>query len=128
MMTSRTSKLSGVIVPKMAVGTPSTMQILKMLLPIMLPTRSSFSLRRAAVIVVTSSGREVPKATTVRAIMRSEMPIASARVEAELTTSWLPIITPARPRTTKRRDLPSLYWGFSTAFFSLRFFLVIAII
>lgn len=73
--------------PKIAAGRPRTIQILKILLPTMLPIRSSFSLRFAAVIVVTSSGREVPIATTVKAIMRSEMPIALAMVEAELTTS-----------------------------------------
>lgn len=43
MMMSRSSKLPGVMVPKIATGRPRTMQILKMLLPIMLPTRSSFS-------------------------------------------------------------------------------------
>ena len=87
MMMSKSSKLPGVIVPKMATGRPSTIQILKILLPTILPTRSSFSWRRAAVIVVTNSGRDVPKATTVRAMIRSEMPIIAARVEAELTTS-----------------------------------------
>ena len=87
MMISSISKLSGVIAPKIATGRPRTMQILKMLLPIMLPTKSSFSLRLAAVIVVTSSGREVPSATTVRAIIRSEIPIAEAMKDAELTTS-----------------------------------------
>ncbi len=87
MTISSISKLSGVMVPKIATGIPSTIQILKILLPMILPTRSSFSPRLAAVIVVTSSGSEVPKATTVRAIMRSEMPMVEAIVEAELTTS-----------------------------------------
>ncbi len=118
MMMSRSSKLPGVMVPKIATGRPRTMQILKMLLPMMLPTRSSFSWRRAAVMVVTSSGSEVPKATTVSAIMRSEIPTMAASVEAELTTSWLPPTTPARPSTTMMKDMPSLYLGFSTAFLS----------
>ena len=108
-MISITAKLSGVMAPKIAPGMPSTMQILKILLPIMLPTKSSFSPRLAAVMVVTSSGREVPKATTVRAMMRSEMPMLLAIVDAELTTSWLPATTPTSPITTKRNDLPSLY-------------------
>ncbi len=43
MMTSTISKVSGLMPPKMATGRPSTIQILKMLLPIMLPTKSSFS-------------------------------------------------------------------------------------
>ena len=71
-------------------------------------------------MVVTNSGRDVPKATTVRAMIRSEMPIIAARVEAELTTSWLPPTTPARPTMTRIKDRPSLYLGFSTAFLSLR--------
>lgn len=69
-------------------------------------------------MVVTSSGSEVPKATTVSAIMRSEIPIMAARVEAELTTSWLPPTTPAKPSMTMMKDMPSLYLGFSTAFLS----------
>ena len=121
MIISITSKLSGVIVPKIAPGMPSTIQILKMLLPMMLPTRSSFSPRLAAVMVVTSSGREVPNATTVRAMMRSEMPMLLAMVEAELTTNWLPATTPMRPMATNKKDLPSLYCGFSTFFFSFLF-------
>ncbi len=103
------SKFSGVMVPKMATGSPRTIQILKILLPMILPTKSSFSPRLAAVIVVTSSGSDVPMATTVRAIIRSEMPITWAMADAELTTSWLPATTPIRPSNTKRRDLPSLY-------------------
>ena len=125
MMTSTISKLSGLMPPKMATGRPSTIQILKMLLPMMLPTMSSFSCLLAAVMVVTSSGSEVPKATTVKAMMRSEMPITVAILEAELTTSWLPPTTPARPRTTKTKDLPSFHLGFSTLCFSFLFFLVI---
>ena len=86
-MTSIISKLSGLMPPKMATGRPSTIQILKILLPMMLPTISSFSCLLAAVMVVTSSGSEVPKATTVSAMMRSEIPMTPASVEAELTTS-----------------------------------------
>ena len=81
------SKLSGVIVPKIATGNPRTMHILKILLPMILPTNNSFSPLRAAVLVVTYSGNEVPKATIVRAMIRSEIPIAAARVEAESTTN-----------------------------------------
>ena len=62
-------KLSGVMVPKKATGSPMTIQMLKMLLPMIFPTIRSVSLRFAAVIVVMSSGREVPRATMVRAIM-----------------------------------------------------------
>ena len=121
MMRSMTSKLSGVTVPKSATGRPRTIQMLKMLLPIILPTRSSFSPRLAALTVVMSSGREVPKATIVRAIMRSEMPIDEAMVEAELTTSSEPPTTPARPTRMRRSEMPSLNFGFSTSVLAVRF-------
>lgn len=124
-ITSIISKLSGLIPPKMATGRPSTIQILKMLLPIIFPTRSSFSWRRAAVMVVTSSGSEVPNATTVSAMMRSEMPMAEAIVEAELTTSSLPPTTPTKPSATNKNDSGSLHLGFSTFCFSFLLFLVI---
>jgi len=81
------SKLSGVMVPKSATGSPSTIQMLKILLPMMLPRRSSVSFLLAALMVVTSSGKEVPIAMIVSEIRRSDTPIALAIVEAELTTS-----------------------------------------
>ena len=103
------SKLSGEMVPKIATGRPSTIQMLKMLEPMMLPTRSSFSPRLAAVMVVTSSGNDVPSATIVSAIIRSDTPIADAMVEAESTTNWLPMTTPTRPIIVIRNDLPSFH-------------------
>ena len=115
MTMSRISKLSGVIVPKSATGSPRTIQILKMLLPMMFPTRSSVSPRLAALMVVISSGREVPKATMESAMMRSEMPMARAIVEAESTTSSAPPTTPIRPTRISRREMPSLNLGFSTS-------------
>ena len=121
MMRSMTSKLLGVMVPKRETGRPRTMQMLKILLPMMLPTRSSFSPRLAALIVVMSSGREVPKATTVRAMRRSEMPMLEAMVEAELTTSSEPPTTPARPTRIRRREILSLNLGFSISLACLRF-------
>jgi len=121
MTTSIISKLSGLMPPKIATGSPSTIQILKILLPIMLPTKSSFSWRRAAVIVVTSSGSEVPKATTVSAIIRSEIPITEAISDAEFTTSSLPPTTPTRPRMTNKKDGPSFHLGFSTLWRSFLF-------
>ena len=125
MTMSKTSKLSGVMVPKIATGMPNTIQILKMLLPMILPTRSSFSPFFAAVMVVTSSGSDVPNATTVRAMIRSVIPMLDAIVDAELTTSWLPATTPMRPMSTNKKDLPSLYLGFSTLSFVFLSFLVI---
>ena len=121
MARSMISKLSGAIEPEIATGKASTIQILKMLLPTILPTKRSDSLRLAAVMVVTSSGNDVPRATTVNEIMRSETPMAVAMAVAELTTSWLPATTPAKPTITNRKDLPSLYSGFSTVLASFLF-------
>ena len=120
-MRSMVSKLAGEMEPETAIGKASTMQILKMLLPTMLPTSRSLSPFLAAVTVVTSSGSEVPSAITEREMMRSEIPMVAARKEAELTTSSLPPTTPSRPAMTKKNDLPSLYSGFSTFLLSLRF-------
>ena len=109
------------MLPAKATGRARTIQILKMLLPTMLPTRRSDSPFLAAVIVVTSSGREVPSATILREMIRSEIPTAEAMKLAELTTSWLPAITPINPMMTRRNDLPSLYLGFSTFLASFLF-------
>ena len=113
MMRSINSKLAGLMPPEIAMGRARTMQILKMLLPTMLPTRRSDSPFLAAVTVVTSSGREVPRATTVSDIIRSEIPMTVAMLEAEFTTNSLPATMPARPRMEKRNDLPRVYLGFS---------------
>ena len=102
--------------PANKTGSARTTQILKMLLPTMLPTRRSHSSLRAAVIVVTNSGSDVPRAIMVSEIMRSDTPMALAINEAELTTNWLPPTTPTSPMTTRSRDLPSLYLGASTSF------------
>ena len=80
-------------------------------------------------MVVTNSGSDVPKAITESEIKRSEIPIALAMVLAESTTSSLPPTTPINPRTTKRNDLPILYFGFSISLLldlPRRFFLAIA--
>ena len=103
------------MLPAMATGSASTIQILKILLPTMLPTRRSDSPFLAAVTVVTSSGRDVPSAMIVREMMRSDTPMALAMVLEELTTNSLPPTTPIKPRRTKKNDLPSLYLGFSTS-------------
>jgi len=121
MARSSTSKFSGVMEPVMATGRANTMQILKILLPTILPTSRSLSFFLAAAMVVTSSGRDVPRATMESEMIRSEMPMAAAMVEAELTTNWLPATTPTKPMMTMRKDLPSLYWGFSTFLASFLF-------
>ena len=87
MVRSITSKLFGVMPPAKATGKARTMQMLKILLPTILPTSKSLSPFLAAMTVVTSSGKEVPRAIMVSEIIRSEMPMVSAMVEAEFTTS-----------------------------------------
>ena len=121
MIRSMVWKLLGVMPPANMTGKAKTIQMLKILLPTMLPTSKSDSPFLAAVTVVTSSGSEVPRAMTVREMMRSEMPMVVAMVLAELTTSSLPPTTPMSPRMTKRKDLPSLYWGFSICLASFLF-------
>ena len=79
-------------------------------------------------MVVISSGNEVPKAMTVSAIMRSEIPIAEAIFEAESTTSSEPPTTPIRPTKISKIEIPSLNLGFSTMELSARFFLAMEII
>lgn len=106
-------KLVGVTAPNRATGTPRTMQMLKMFEPRMLPRTSSVSPFLAATIVVTSSGRDVPRAMTLRAITRSEMPILLAILVAESTTKLEPTIIPTRPRAVNSRDRPSFHLGFS---------------
>ena len=102
-------KLSGVMVPNIATGIPITIQILNILLPIIFPTIRSVSLWRAATMVVTNSGRDVPSAITVSAITLSDTPIVEARKDALFTTNWLPKTNPANPIIARRNDLPSLY-------------------
>ncbi len=54
--------------PKISVGNPSTMQILKMLVPIILPIARLCSPFLDALTVITSSGKEVPITTIVIAM------------------------------------------------------------
>lgn len=81
------SKWPELMPPAKTTGRARTKHILKILLPIILPTKRSDLFCLAAVMVVTSSGRDVPIATIVSEMMRSERPMALAIVEAELTTS-----------------------------------------
>ena len=108
------SKLFGVIPPANATGKAKTTQILKILLPTILPTSRSLSPFFAAITVVTSSGRDVPSAIIVREMTRSEMPIVVAMVEAEFTTSWLLAMMLTRPSMVKIKDLLRVYLGLST--------------
>ena len=102
----------------MATGIPNTTQVLNILLPIILPISNSCSPFLDDTIVVTSSGRDVPRAIIVMAIIRSLSPKTVAIALALFTTRSLPRIIPARPITTNIREVVSLYLGNSSSFFS----------
>ena len=69
-----------------------------MLLPTILPMAISALCLYEATTEVTSSGRDVPKATIVRPISLSLIPKNLAIEVAALTVSWLPPTIPAPPR------------------------------
>ena len=72
-------------------------------------------------ILVTSSGKLVPKATMVRAIILSLIPNILAISLAESTTKLLPIISPAIPNIVKIIDNKILYFGFVSSSTSVLF-------
>ena len=98
-MTNLFSKGTGLISPTV----PITKSMLKILLPTILPMAIPALPFLAAETEVTSSGRDVPKATMVRPINRWLMPQASAMVVAPLTTKLLPPTTSTRPIATNAR-------------------------
>ncbi len=74
--------------------------MLKVLLPTTLPTAMSRSPRSVATIDVATSGSEVPAATIVRPMTRSETPSARANPVAASTSQSAPRISSASPATT----------------------------
>ena len=86
-------------------GIPITIPILNILLPTTLPIAISYSPFLVAVILVTNSGSDVPKAITVNATSLSVTPIALAMKLALSTTKLLPNIIPAKPITVNIIDL-----------------------
>ena len=77
---------------------------MKILLPIIFPNNKSCSPFFEETIVVTSSGKEVPKAIMVKDINLSLHPRNLAILEALLTTRLLPTTIPASPKRTKAID------------------------
>ena len=73
--------------------------MLKVLLPITLPTAMSRSPRIAAMIEVATSGIDVPAAMMVRPITRSLTPRARAKATAESTSQSEPSTSSPRPAT-----------------------------
>lgn len=94
-------KLAGVIEPNIATGIPSTIHMLNMLLPMILPNKISCSFFKDDTIVVTNSGKDVPSATIVREIILSDIPIVLAILVALSTTRLLPTIMPINPNKVK---------------------------
>lgn len=93
---------------------PKINKILKMLEPTALPRAIPDSCFFAAVIEVTSSGREVPIATMVRPIRVSLKPKLLAIIEALSTTKLPPQMIAARPITIKM-----ILFGTESSFSSL---------
>ena len=93
---NKNSALNGIgnIKPAM----PRTNSILKMFEPTMLPIAISDSPLRAAIILVTNSGKLVPNATTVNPITRSDIPIYCAISTADSTVILLPNINATIPK------------------------------
>ncbi len=71
-------------------ASPRISPTLKMLLPTTFPTARAALPRAAASRLTTSSGAEVPKATTVRPMITGRMRRARARLEAPLTNPSAP--------------------------------------
>ena len=73
--------------------------MLKMLEPTTLPIATAPDLRHAAIIEVTSSGSDVPMATTVSPMAVSEAPNMRAISDAPCTVSQAPTGSPISPPT-----------------------------
>ena len=108
-------KVDGTRFPNIATGRPKTIHILKMLLPIIFPTKISCSFLIEEIIAVTNSGSDVPRATIVKEITLSEIPNICAISVALFTTKSLPINMPDRPNVMKMIDFPKLYFGDSAS-------------
>ena len=89
------------IPPKMAMGIPVTIPILKILLPTTFPIAMSYSPFLVAITDVTNSGRDVPRAIMVKAIIFSLIPKSLAKLEAWSTTRLLPKMIEINPITVK---------------------------
>ena len=110
---SNLAKLFTIISPKSNTGIPKTIAILKILLPIILPTSKSVSRFKAATIDVTNSGSDVPRAIIVKEIILSLTPNFLAIVVAEETTNSLPNIIAPKPIITNKILNFKEYFGFS---------------
>lgn len=83
---------------KITPATPKTNKILKMLEPTIFPMAISDSPLRAAITLVTNSGKLVPIATIVKPITRSETPKYRAKAQAASTVKLLPQTRATSPK------------------------------
>jgi len=97
-------------------ATPRMRRTLTMLLPTTFPTAMAEDPDSAACKLVTNSGVEVPKPTSVSPMTIGEMPNDLAAETAPRTSSSPPMIKPRRPKMTS-----------SIAFISRRVFQLVAI-
>lgn len=103
--------------PNKAVGKPKTIQILKMLVPIILPTVISNSPFLADDTVIINSGSDVPMTMTVIVIILAEMLKYSATVLVEFTTMSLAIVIRMIEIIVKKMAIGFVYSGFSVSVF-----------
>ena len=89
---------------RMVVATPETRTRLKRFAPMILPRESAPWPFIRAVIAVTSSGRDVPRATKVSEITVSGTPIAAAIAIPLSTRRSAPTAITAAPMIRKRID------------------------
>lgn len=97
---------------------PRIQKILKIFEPTILPTAISFCPFRAATIDVISSGIDVPMATIVRPITRSETPNNCAILTAPSTNIFHPTMSPTRPSTMSPIEIQVLYFLIPESVFS----------
>ena len=76
---------------------PRIRKILAILLPRTLPIARSVVPRPEAMILTTSSGMEVPKATTVRPMVKSEIRMRRAKAADPSTRRSAPLISSTKP-------------------------------
>ncbi len=82
--------------------TPRINKIFVILLPTILPKARSAVPLKAPKRFTTSSGAEVPKATTVRPTTKGEIPNLTETEEAPLTSKSAPKIKTAKPTISKK--------------------------
>ena len=103
--------------PKIVIGSPSTIQILNILVPIMFPRAISNSCFLALLTVIVSSGRLVPITIKIIVIILSLTPILLAIIIALSTIRSLDCAITNMLIITSIIDFDMLYFGFSFVLF-----------